>query len=31
VDLLLTASRSDTELGERATDLLMRLSKPADM
>ncbi|HNW34732.1 MAG TPA: HEAT repeat domain-containing protein [Candidatus Ozemobacteraceae bacterium] len=31
VDLLLSASRSDTELGERATDLLMRLSKPVDM
>jgi len=31
VDLLLNASNSDSELGERATDLLMRLSKPADM
>lgn len=31
VDTLLAVSTSETELGEMATDLLMRLSKPVDM
>lgn len=31
VDMLLAVSNSETELGEMATDLLMRLSKPVDM
>lgn len=31
VDTLLAVSSSETELGEMATDLLMRLSKPVDM